>query len=63
MIDNDLLKLIDQVECFVGKEPLYYFSHHSLINLAVDYFKDSDVIVIDSKTGKRYLRGKRLALE
>lgn len=61
MIDNDLLKLIDQVECFAGKEPLYYFSHHSLINLAVDYFKNSDVIVIDSKTGKRYQRGNRLA--
>lgn len=61
MIDNDLLKLIDQVEYFVGKEPLYYFSHHSLINLAVDCFKDTDVIVIDSKTSKRYQRGERLA--
>ena len=57
MCENDLLELINKVECSVGKSPLYYFSHHSLAKKAIDYFKDSDVIVVDSKNGKRYQRG------
>lgn len=60
MCEKDLLELINRVECSVGKSPLYYFSHHSLINRAIDYFKDSDVIVVDSKTGKRYQRGTEM---
>lgn len=57
---SDLLELINRVECSAGKKPLYYFSHHSLINLAIDYLKNSDIIVIDSKNGKRYQRGKAI---
>ena len=60
MCEKDLLELINRVECSVGKKPLYYFSHHSLINRAIDYFKDCDVIVVDSKTGKRYQRGTEM---
>ena len=60
MNQNDLLELINRVECSVGRKPLYYFSHHSLINLAIDCFKDSDIIVIDSKNGKQYQRGKTI---
>ena len=57
---SDLLELINRVECFVGRKPLCYFSHHSLIKVAIDYFKDSDVIVIDSKNGRQYQRGKAI---
>jgi hypothetical protein len=60
---SDLLELINRLECSVGREPLYYFSHHSLINLAIDYFKNSDIIVIDSKNGKRYQRGKAINIK
>lgn len=60
MNQNDVLELINRLECSVGRKPLYYFSHHSLINLAIDCFKDSDIIVIDSKNGKRYQRGKAI---
>lgn len=57
---SDLLELINSVECSTGRKQLYYFSHHSLINLAIDYFKDSDVIVIDSKNDKQYQRGNEI---
>ena len=63
MSNNELLELINQVECSAGQRTLYYFSHHRLIKLAINYFKDSDVIVVDSKTGKRYQRGATIRRE
>lgn len=57
---SDLLELINSVECSTGRKQLYYLSHHSLINLTIDYFKDSDVIVIDSKNDKQYQRGNEI---
>lgn len=55
--ESKVLELINRVECSAGWRPLYYFSHHSLIRFAIKCFKDSDVIVVDSKNGRQYQRG------
>lgn len=55
---SNILELIDSLVCADEEvRPVYYFSHHSLTKLAVDYFKETDVIVVDSMDGKKYQKG------
>lgn len=54
---SNILEVIDSLVRADEGRPVYYFSHHSLTKLAVDYFKETDVIVVDSMDGKKYQKG------
>lgn len=57
---SNIPELIDGLVCADEGRPVYYFSHHSSTKLAVDYFKETDVIVVDSMDGKKYRKGSLL---
>jgi hypothetical protein len=57
--EDKLIELIMNVEA-VSSQPLHYFAFNKeILNNAIIYFKNSDVIVVDRK-GNKWQRGQKL---
>jgi hypothetical protein len=61
-IEDKLKELIENVE-MVSSQLLHYFAYNKrILNDAIIYFKNSDVIVVDRK-GNKWQRGQKLKEE
>ena len=57
--EDKLRELIMNVEA-ISTQPLHYFAYNkTILNMAIIYFKNSDVIVVDRK-GNKWQRGQKL---
>lgn len=57
--EDKLIELIMNVEA-ASSQPLHYFAFNKeILNNAIIYFKNSDVIVVDRK-GNKWQRGQKL---
>jgi predicted amino acid racemase len=56
-----ILALVNEIQCATGQQKIYFFSHHSIISYAINFFKNTpDVIVVDVSNGNQYQRGNAL---
>lgn len=57
--ENEVKELIYNVETTTPPRPLYYFTSYGMLKVALRYFEDSDVIIVDNKWNM-WQRGKKL---
>lgn len=57
--ENKLNELIYAVETATSPHPLYYFAPTGMLKAALEYFEDSEVVVVDNKWNM-WQRGNKL---
>lgn len=57
---SELYKLIDGIETYIPHSPPYFFPYKWMLKDAIKFYEDTEIIIVDTKTGNMWQRGKKL---